>query len=261
MFASSSSLECGKRLRAERERLCLSLRDVQDLSRGLAEQRKNHEYYIAHASLADIEKGKLAPSIYKLYSLCAIYGRRYEQLATIFGVPTNEAEEDHRALPLPRTYLIGGTHEGAQPSITWPPDLREKLRSERTNLVSKMFASWKQAPVTLLQQMDWRNSLYGYVGMEDYTLYPFIRPGSFVLIDSHQRRVPPMRWHSDFDRPIYFFELRDRYVCSWCELHGSQLILVPTAQSRGQARHFRYPGDATIVGRVTAVTMRIAEAL
>jgi hypothetical protein len=54
--------------------------------------------------------------------------------------------------------------------------------------------------------------------------------------------------------------IRDRYVCSWCELHGSQLILVPTPQSRGQARHIRYPGDATIVGRVTAVTMRIAEA-
>ena len=58
---------------------------------------------------------------------------------------------------------------------------------------------------------------------------------------------------------VFFFELRDRYVCSWCELHGSQLILVPTPQSRGQAKHIRYPDDAIIVGRVTAVAMRIAE--
>jgi hypothetical protein len=33
---------------------------VQELSRGIAEQRKNHEYYIAHASLADIESGKVS---------------------------------------------------------------------------------------------------------------------------------------------------------------------------------------------------------
>jgi integrase len=83
---------------------------------------------------------------------------------------------------------------------------------------------------------------------------------SFVQIDSRQRTVPPVNWHDEHDRPVFFFELRDRYVCSWCELHGGQLILVPTPQSRGQARHIRYPDDATIVGRVTAVAMRIAEA-
>jgi hypothetical protein len=111
-----------------------------------------------------------------------------------------------------------------------------------------------------LQQIDWRESLYGYIGMGDYTLDPIIRPGSFVQIDSRQRTIPPVKWHDDFDRPIFFFELRDRYVCSWCELYGSQLILVPTPHSRAHARHIRYPGDATIVARVTAVAMRIAEA-
>ena len=78
--------------------------------------------------------------------------------------------------------------------------------------------------------------------------------------DSRQRTVPPANWHGDHHRPIFFFELRDRYVCSWCELHGSQLILVPSAQPRRHARHMRYPGDATIVGRVTAGAMLIAEA-
>jgi len=88
----------------------------------------------------------------------------------------------------------------------------------------------------------------------------YIAEVSFVQIDSRQRTVPPVNWHDEHDRPVFFFELRDRYVCSWCELHGRQLILVPTPQSRGQARHIQYPDDATIVGRVTAVAMRIAEA-
>jgi len=260
MLASTSSLEFGKRLRAEREHLRLSLRQVQELSRGIAEHRKNHEYCIAHSSLADFESGKQLPNIYKLYSLSVIYGRQFDKLATFFDVPVGEAEKDHNALIFPQTYLVGTASELGESSTLSPLELRERLRCERTNLVSKIVENWKDVPPALLQQMDWRDSLYGYIGMQDHTLDPIIRPGSFVQIDSRQRTVPPVNWHSDHDRPIFFFELRDRYVCSWCELHGSQLILVPTPQSRGQAKHIRYPGDATIVGRVTAVTMRIAEA-
>jgi transcriptional regulator with XRE-family HTH domain len=259
MSASSSSLEFGKRLRAEREHLRLSLRQVQELSRGIAAQRKDSEYYIAHSSLADFENGKQIPNIYKLYSLSVIYGRQYEKLATFFNVPVDEAEKDHKALSFPQTYLVGAASEFSEAAIVSSRELRERLRFERTNLLSKILDNWKGVPPTLLQQIDWRDSLYGYIGMEDHTLDPIIRPGSFVQIDSRQRTVPPVNWHDEHDRPIFFFELRDRYVCSWCELHGNQLILVPTPQSRGQARHIRYPGDATIVGRVTGVAMRIAE--
>ena len=143
MSASSSSLEFGKRLRAEREHLRLSLRQVQELSRGIAEQRKNHEYYIAHSSLADIESGKLATNIYKLYSLSVIYGRQYEKLAALFDVPVGEAEKDHKALVFPQTYLVGTASELGEPATLFPPELQEKLRSERTNLVSKIVDNWK----------------------------------------------------------------------------------------------------------------------
>jgi transcriptional regulator with XRE-family HTH domain len=260
MSASSSSLEFGNRLRAEREHLRMSLRQVQMLSRRLAEQRKNSEYYIAHSSLADFENGKQIPNLYKLYSLSVIYRRQYEKLATLFDVPVNEAERDHKALIYPQTHLVGAASEVSECATASLLELREKLRPERTNLASKIFESWKETPTAMLGQTDRNNFVYGYIGMEDYTLYPHIRPGSFVQIDSRQRKIPPMDWQSDFDRPIFFFELRDRYVCSWCELHGSQLILVPSAQSRGHARQVRHPEDVTIVGRVTGVTMSIAEA-
>jgi len=51
------------------------------------------------------------------------------------------------------------------------------------------------------------------------------------------------------------------FVCSWCEQHSGQLILVPTPQSGAKTRYVRYPADAGIVGRVTAVTMPIDELL
>jgi hypothetical protein len=55
-------------------------------------------------------------------------------------------------------------------------ELRERLRAERTNLVSKIVERWKDVPPALLQQTDWRDSLYGYIGMQDHTLDPIIRP-------------------------------------------------------------------------------------
>jgi hypothetical protein len=125
--------------------------------------------------------------------------------------------------------------------------------------VPKMLEAWEEIPI-VLQQMRGNDPLYGYIGMDDYTLHPFIRPGSFVQIDPRQKRILPVNWRTDFDRPVFFVELRERYVCSWCEMHNGQLILIPSQQSRGRAKHLRYPAEATIIGRVTAVTMNIVEA-
>jgi len=86
----------------------------------------------------------------------------------------------------------------------------------------------------------------------------FDPPNSFVEIDARQKKIRPGSWQDEYDRPIYFVELRDSYVCSWCEIDAGRLMLVPCPHSRGQIRQVRYPGDADIIGRVTAVTMRIA---
>lgn len=258
MLATSSSPEWGNRLRAERERLRLTLRDVETLSRTIARDRQNQDYYIAHASLADIENGKLAPTIYKLYSLCVIYGLDYDRLAILSGVPVPDAKKDHSALALPRTYLMDAPPPREESDRLAAIALREKLRAERTNLVSRMLEAWEEIPA-LLQEMQGNSPLYGYIGMDDYTLHPFIRPGSFVRIDPRQK-IPPLTWHTDFDRPVFFVELRERYICSWCEMHKDQLILIPSQQSQRRAQHVRYPTDATIVGRVTAVAMTLIEA-
>jgi hypothetical protein len=85
------------------------------------------------------------------------------------------------------------------------------------------------------------------------------RPLSFVQIDARQRKLSAGTWKDEFDRPIYFVELRDEYVCSWCELRGKNLLLIPSPQSREPVRQLRFPMDAEIVGRVTAVTMNITE--
>src|SRR5215469_10263190 len=58
-------------------------------------------------------------------------------------------------------------------------------------------------------------------------MYPLLRPGSFVQIDSHATRTPAADWQTEFDRPIYFVELRDGDACAWCEMRGAQITLIP----------------------------------
>lgn len=80
-----------------------------------------------------------------------------------------------------------------------------------------------------------------------------------MRIDPRQKKIPSAGWHGDYDRPIFFVELREHYVCTWCEILDGRLILVPSQHSMRKTHHVRYPADATIVGRVTAVTQDIVE--
>lgn len=120
-----------------------------------------------------------------------------------------------------------------------------------------MVEIWGEVPIALIQKLDVRHCQYGYIGLGDYTMYPLLRPGSFVQVDSQARRCQAADWRTEFDRPIYFIELRDSYACSWCEVRGSQITLIPHPLSACRIRQFAYPDDAEIVGQVTAVAMRL----
>jgi len=58
------------------------------------------------------------------------------------------------------------------------PQLPLKLPLEQTNLVHRMFQGLGEMPFFLLQQAGAQEVLYGYVGTDDYTLDPIIRPGA-----------------------------------------------------------------------------------
>ena len=219
---------------------------------------QNSDYNIAHTSLADIENGKWPPTLHRLFTLSVIYGHDYDYLASICGIPASESLKEHRQIHLPRTYLIGPVPERHRKIVFSAVELREKLRAERTNLVPKMIETWQEVPLEL-QLMNGSDPLYGYIGMDDYTLDPIVRPGAFVRIDPRQKKIPIVRWRTDHDRPIFFIELRDRYVCTWCEMHDGRLILIPSQQSNRRTQHVRYPADATIVGRVTGISMDIVK--
>ena len=63
----------GEKLRRVRERLKLTYRDVEQVSQEIAARHSNLDYTISLSRLADIENNGRTPTVYRFYSLCAIY--------------------------------------------------------------------------------------------------------------------------------------------------------------------------------------------
>lgn len=253
-------LRPGEQLRELRTKLGVTTRDVEEFSRAIAEDRHNEDFYISNAWLSQLEHKNSIPSIYKLFSLSVIYRMRFIDLLALLGVDLNAISRYQLALPLRNTHLAEVEVPDPNTTVTFPVQLEKNFSLERTTLVSRMVETWGEVPIALIQKLDLRHCQYGYIGTSDYTMYPLIRPGTFLQVDNQPTRLHGAEWRTEFDRPIYFIELRDSYACAWCEVRGSQITLIPHPLSGCSIRQFAYPSDAEIVGQVTAVAMRLVPA-
>src|ERR1700723_3469167 len=129
----------GKRLRAVRKILRLSMREVEHLSREIALKKNAPDYFISRNWLGDIEAGKLKPNIYRLKSLSLIYRLGLYELLSFFGVDIADVSTEQALVGLPHTYLMTPTLGGAQSTLVAPLELREKVDFGSANLVSRMF--------------------------------------------------------------------------------------------------------------------------
>jgi transcriptional regulator with XRE-family HTH domain len=247
----------GEQLKDLRNRIGITTREVEEFSRTIAEDRENEEFYISNAWLTQLENKNSIPSIYKLYSLSVIYRTKFNDLLAVFGIDLNATSRYQLALPLQNTHLVEFESPDPEKAVTFPVRFDKSFGVETTSLLSRMVEAWGEVPIALIQKLDVRHCQYGYIGLEDYTMYPLLRPGCFVQIDNGPSRVQAAEWRTEFDRPIYFLELRDGYACSWCEVRGSQLTLVPHPLSGCTIRQFAYPSEVEIIGRVTGVAMRL----
>ncbi len=250
----------GKYLKELRERLGLGVRDVQKASALIAAEEKNPEFYISAARLSQIENEDSAPSVFKVFSICAIYGIDFIDILTRYGANPDRIHHYRDYLKLDTTHPVALEVRSLDTMVTLPVRLDPSFRWDTTQLLNRVVALWGKVPAVLLQELDPRHQMYGYVGMTDFTMYPLLRPGALVMIDGERRRVVQTGWANEMERPIYFIELRDGYRCGWCQIDDSRLTLIPHPMSSVATESFKFPDDAEIVGQVVGVAMRIVPA-
>jgi len=255
-------MDPGARLKEVRTGLGISTREVALFSKTIADAEQNSEFLLSSPWLTQIENDKAAlPSIYKLFTLASIYGLSYAQLIALYGVDVKKVTTFHAQLPIARTRLAGFDSAESSQSFELPVRFDAGLNLGHTNLLTRMIETWGRVPLEFVQHFDLRHRLYGFVGFKDYTLYPLLRPGSFVEIDPEVKKPRPRAVRSEFDRPIYFVDLRKEYAWAWCDLVDDKLLLLAHPLSPVKTRIFTYPKDAEIIGQVTGVAMRVALSL
>lgn len=243
----------GSRLRQTREVLGLTYRDVERASYLLAEKRGRSDFVIHISRLADIENHGATPSPHKIYSLAAIYHLNPLQVFEWYDIPLGMHFHDGAELGAPNTHL-------ASP----PMQLRIPVRFDpgfdprRTELLSRMVEAWGEWEA--ISFIGPSRHQYGYVGSDDHMMEPLLRPGSLVLVDSARRQVRADGWRNEFERPIYFVEIREGYLCAWCSMEGRNIILQPYPLSPCAPRVLHTPDQAEVVGEIAGVIMRLRPA-
>jgi len=244
----------GQRLRQLRERLGLSLRDVEMASNAIAERHGDDAYSLSLSRLSEIESKGVLPNIYKVYSLSIIYRIAVTQVLSMYGINTAHAAEDVAVTKSSPTQMV---HWSSGDEVRVPVRLDPGFDLRRTTDIGRMVERWGAISFAQLEQLENSRYSFGYIGADDYTMYPLLMPGTFVQIDPKKNRVRQERWRSEYERPIYFVEMRNAYACCWCDLDGDNLVLQPHPLSPTKTRVFAYPQDADIIGQIVGIAMRL----
>ena len=253
------SAQAGFRLKQIRERFGLTLRQVEEASLEIADAERSSEYVVSTARLNQIENDGSLPSIYKFYSLAVIYRLSIDEMMGLYGINLAKMEQHRHATLQASTHLF--TVEVGDPArpIRFPVRFDPGFRPEKTAFLSRLIESWGEIPAGLLSQLDFKKYRYGFIGLEDHMMVPLLRPGSVVQVDDTRRKIANSGWLTEYDRPIYFLELRYSYECCWCYQRGKEVTLLPHPLSPAGPQTIRIPDEGEVLGQVVGVAMRIVQ--
>ena len=236
----------GQKLRESRMKWQLTLRDVEERSSQLAQQRENPAYRISASWLDRVEREDRALSATKLIVLAVIYGLTADELLAL--VPGVNADNKLEQISVPNSTQLLSQGPLEQHARQWLPD---SLLSDVVPEITALLPSENG-----LLPSHYRR---GVIGQRDRMLEPMVRAGSIVLIDTQKRTIANRReWTHEFDRPIYFLMTRSGYASGFCELDKDSvwLTLVPHPLSYETSQRWRFRKEVDVIGTVAAVLAR-----
>src|ERR1700730_3403118 len=163
--------DAGQKLRRIRERLNLRVRDVEQASQKIADKYHNDEFAVLINRVSEIENRNLVPSIYKLYSLCAIYRLDFQEVLEWYGITLGALAADASLVNIPQTHLISFRGNTAG-EVLLPLSLDPGIDLRRTTYRTRMIQRWGKLPLLFLESLDLKEQRYALIGTDDWFMYP-----------------------------------------------------------------------------------------
>jgi len=143
-------LPAGKNLRTMREKLGLTMRDVENSSARIAERHRNEEFSIPPSRPSDIETKGILPSIFRLYTLSVIYRRDLHELLSWYGIDVHHMAADLGLVAPPKSHLSNAL--ASLPSAQVPVRMDPAFDVRRTTNLGRMVEQWGLVPLSYLAQ-------------------------------------------------------------------------------------------------------------
>ncbi len=250
--------EAGQRLRKARERLGLKFREVEVASQKIADRHSNEEYSIGLSRLSEIENKSVVPSVFRLYSLSTIYRLDFREVLSWYGIDLDEQSADAQLHELEQTHTIQFSPNGFG-EVQAPLSLDPGVDLAKTTFLSRVITRWGSLPLHMLKSLDTKRKRYAVIGSEDWSMFPILHPGSLLVINE-TTKIANSGWNDEWERPIYFFEHRDGYLCGWCHLDRDRLVVMSHPSSSEPPKIFLYPNEIEVLGQVVGVAMSLDSA-
>jgi hypothetical protein len=251
----------GQLIRTSRIRAGLSFREASALSRSIAAELGDRNYFMSSGTLSDYDRVSTPPrQIQKILSLSILYGIGFWDFLRAGDFVLDSIGSD----PMPDE-LCGRTPPRDVSSLAEEHPEGTQGYEASVDALSALIGSWKEIPLFL------RSSLPGIAGLPRLSLFDFfsVGPGqdptdsrlaSAALVTVNRRLKKPVNLPPPAPReqPVYMMAKRDGgYVCASCRVDRGTLALYrqplkPLAPVVTESRD-----DLEIIGQVTAILRRL----
>jgi hypothetical protein len=138
-------------------------------------------------------------------------------------------------------------------------DIRELtvILQDPTSATHRLLKMWGEVPLLLMLDVDWERGPLVLIGTEDRMMWPLLPPGSLLQLDQRVRTIASGSF-SEYERPIYLIEYRNRFFCCHAQRRGDTLQLISHRESqRPPAIPIPFK-EARVRGQVTPIFRPLA---
>jgi hypothetical protein len=251
---ASQGSKLSELLRHGRLKAGLSFREASAMSRRVASELGDKQYFAAPGSLSDYEAIDTPPRhIHKAITLCAVYGLCFSTFLKSIGLHMEEAGNQ----PIADRLVIReypSERGGAGRDVLTANGVFKQLlnRSEQIPFFLR-----RSVPVLSGLRIPSLHDFF-WIGEEQSALHPLLVNGLIAIVNRHRKKPFHFRSRPLWQQPIYVLLKRDgTYICGCCSLESGTLMIHPYSPSDQPPEHLRNHHDAEVVGQVVTIARKI----
>jgi len=125
------------------------------------------------------------------------------------------------------------------------------------SIMRRLLKIWGTVPLLLMLEVDWDRGPLVLVGTADRMMSPLLPPGSLLQLDQTVHDVAHGSY-SEFERPIYLIEYRNKFYCCHAERHRDRVTLISHGKSQSPPSFSFSLKEVKVRGQVTPIFRPLA---